>query len=183
MAAAMALGLPAGVLAAEAGAPWRPLYDTVMLWVNFAILVAVLVKYLRPPFKEFVADYRDSVVRDLEKLEGDRQKATDAVHAFQGTLEDRRRRSEAFQRRMAARGEREYRDLVEEARRRSRMLMDKAQHQAEHRMREAQATVKRDIVEAAMARAMAELPRHLGPETQRQWVDRFIAAMASPPPR
>jgi F-type H+-transporting ATPase subunit b len=181
MAAVLALGLPAGVLAAEAGAPWRPLYDTLMLWVNFAILVAVLVKFLRRPFKDFVVDYRDSVARDLEKLEGDRQKAADAVLAFRDTLEDRRRQSEAFRRRMTARGEREFLELVDEARRQSRRLLDKARHQAEHRMREARSAIRRDIVEAAMAHALEELPRHLGPETQQLWVDRFIAAMAPPP--
>ena len=48
------LWMATSVGAAETAA-WRPTYDLVMRWVNFLILVIIIVKYMRKPLGDFIA--------------------------------------------------------------------------------------------------------------------------------
>lgn len=176
-AAVLALAWPGGALAASGAASWRPLYDAVMMWVNFLILAALLVKYLRRPLRDFLEDYRGQVARDLERLEAQRRQAAAAIQSFGDALEERRRDSEAFRLRMQRRGERERQEIIAEAGRQAERLLEKARLQMDVRIREARDAIRREIVDAAAARALAELPGRLEPLLQERWVERALQAM------
>lgn len=172
------LWMPARAVAAEASGQWRSTYDTVMMWVNFFILVALLVKFLRKPLKKFLRDYRDGLARELERLEADKEKAEAAVRSFRETLDERKQKMELLHQRIVAQGEQERQELIEDARRQSALMLNNARSRAENRLREAGETLKGEMIDAAVAQAIAELPDHLAPEDKARWVDRFIDDIA-----
>ena len=58
------LSLPESAMAGDPG--WRPVYDVAMRWVNFLILVAVIVKYGREPIKEFLKQKKEETMAQIE---------------------------------------------------------------------------------------------------------------------
>ena len=41
-------------LAADNSGNWRPVFDLVMRWLNFGIIVFIIIKYARTPVKDFL---------------------------------------------------------------------------------------------------------------------------------
>ena len=76
--AACALGLflaASEVLAAENASSWRPTYDLVLMWVNFGIIVFIIVKYARKPLVNFLKGQKEEVDRKLTRLKKKKKKA------------------------------------------------------------------------------------------------------------
>ena len=63
--------------AAAAGSGWRPIYDNVMLWVNFFIFVFLAVKFGKKPLLNFLQGQKDEVADQIHRL----QKEKNAMEA------------------------------------------------------------------------------------------------------
>ena len=68
--------------AAAAAGDWRPTYDTVMMWINFIILTAVLIKLLRHPLGNFLKTQRDSTAHTLDVLEGEKRRIESEIQSM-----------------------------------------------------------------------------------------------------
>ena len=55
--------------AAEGSSNWRPIYDLIMRWINFGIIVFVVYKYARKPFMNFLRGRKEKVAEEIEALE------------------------------------------------------------------------------------------------------------------
>ena len=64
--------LPAVAMAASP--EWRPTYDKIMLWVNFAIFMGVAIKYGREPIKNFLKQQKEEIVSELDTLETEKER-------------------------------------------------------------------------------------------------------------
>ena len=73
-----------------AGADWRPIYDIVMMWVNFVILTAVLVKVLRKPLSRYLREQRDAVEETMAHLDSEKERIEAQIRSLQQDLEDRK---------------------------------------------------------------------------------------------
>ena len=54
---------------------WRPVFDLVMRWVNFAILAFLIIKYARTPIKDFFRNKQDEVTKQIQTLEDKKHEA------------------------------------------------------------------------------------------------------------
>lgn len=169
--------------AAETGASWRPTYDTVMLWVNFFILVALLVKFLRPHARKFLSTYKANLESEMNRLTSQKEKAAGDLKTFKESLQDRRKHWENRYQKILAQGERDYQTLIEEAQIQAGRLMDSANRQIEARVRDAGLQLQGEIVDTAIAVAMKELPGRMTPEIEQRWFRDFLKGIskASPP--
>ena len=69
LAAAVLWLLPGDVFATEKASTGRKLYDTIMMWVNFGILVFFFMKYGKPALMNFLQGERKRVERTLHEIE------------------------------------------------------------------------------------------------------------------
>jgi F-type H+-transporting ATPase subunit b len=175
----LSLHVTAGVaLAADGG--WRPTYDLVMRWVNFIILVAVIVRYARQPVKTFLQARSIEVRIEIEDLEKQKAKAVSAAAAIRQSLVDSEARLAEIKTRLLADGERRKEALLEQAEVESAMMLKDAERKIEGLLHKAQATLRGEIVDNAIDLAMERLPRELAPEDHEQLMaDFFQVANAS----
>ncbi len=175
----LSLHVTAGVaLAADGG--WRPTYDLVMRWVNFIILVAVIVRYARQPVKTFLQARSIEVRIEIEDLEKQKAKAVSAAAAIRQSLADSEARLAEIKARLLADGERRKEALLEQAEVESAMMLKDAERKIEGLLHKAQATLRGEIVDNAIDLAMERLPRELAPEDHEQLMaDFFQVANAS----
>lgn len=160
------------------GAPsWRPIYDIVMMWVNFAILAALLWKYLRPLARKFLQEYRNSLTEDFEALTRKKQEAQAQLHAFRSEMEGRRQQLEVLQQRILDQGQAERQEAIDSARLEAQRMLDSTQLRIANRIRKARETLKAEIIDRAAELALVELPRHVTPELEARRLERFLDAI------
>jgi F-type H+-transporting ATPase subunit b len=173
----------AGVLvmampAAAADAPaWRPLYDTVMMWVNFAILVALGVKFLKRPLQNFFYARRREVSHTLEMVEEDKVRIAADLAAARRQLEENRTRLDTIRQRIIDQGERRKQQIIEEAHQQSRFLLAEARHRMESRIVQARRNYHAQLVDAAYAQALERISREISAADERKLMDRYLAAV------
>lgn len=175
----LSLHVTAGVaLAADGG--WRPTYDLVMRWLNFLILVGVIVRYARQPVKTFLQVRSAEVRIEIEDLEAQKAKAVAALDAIRQRLADSETRLAEIKARLLADGERRKEALLEQAEVESTMMLKDAERKIEGLMHQAQGSLRGEIVDGAVDLALERLPREIqGEDHERLMADFFMVANAS----
>ena len=168
---------PACAWAVDAVPGWRPTYDLVMMWVNFAILAALLWRYLRPLIAKFLEEYRSSLVEDYEDLTRKKQAAQNQLQTFQAEMAGRRRQLEVLQQRILDQGEKERQAAVASARHEAQRMLESTQLRMANRIRRARDKLKAEIVDQAAELALTELPRLVTPEIEARRLDRYLDAI------
>lgn len=169
------IALPIG--AADGSAPWRATYDTVMMWVNFVILVALLVKLLRNPLRQFLSDQADEITRELDTMAAKKDAAEQGLADTRARIEKQAQKMEKVRDLILDQGQREKETLIANARSQARTMLNNAQQRAENRVREAGHTLKTEMVDAAFAIAHQKLPTLVQPRDQQRWLKRALKAL------
>ncbi len=170
--------MPASSWASASSNSWRGTYDLVMMWVNFFILLALLFKYLRKPIQGFLKGYRDDLEEELDGLEDLKQKAEADLASFSRQLDARKEQAVAVRNRMLAQGERDRKEMIDDAGRQSKLMIDSARQRIENRIREAGGILKSELIDAAVDRAVAQLPSEMQPEDDQKWMERYLDALS-----
>lgn len=160
-------------LAAEGGG-WRPIYDVVMLWVNFGILVLVLFKLLKRPLRDFFRDRKEEVAAEIQRIEEEKARAQQRVAEATAELEDSQARLERVRERIIAEGERIRDAIIEDARDHSRVLIIQAQRRIDNQLFSARRQFKAELVDMAIEVAMERLPREVTEVDNQRYIDLYL---------
>jgi ATP synthase F0 subunit b len=166
--------LSSAVPAAAASGGWRPIYDVVMLWVNFGILVAVMVKLLRRPLRDFFRDRKEEVAAEIQRIEAEKERAKQRVKEAHAELEESQARLERVHGRIVAEGERIRDQIVEEARDHSRIMMEQARRRIDNQIVTARRNFKAELVDMAVDIAMKRLPEEITEDDNQHYIDLYL---------
>jgi F-type H+-transporting ATPase subunit b len=178
---ALTCGLAAAMLfvaapaAAESGG-WRPIYDVVMLWLNFGILVFVLVKVLRRPLRDFFQDKKDELEIAIGRIESDKQRAWQRVEEAREELEENKSRLERVRKRIFEEGERVRDQIIEDAREQSRVMIEHARRRIDNQIFLARQQFKAEMVDMAVDIALEQLPREVTEADENRRIDLYLNA-------
>ena len=161
-------------MAADTSASWRGTYDSVMLYVNFAILVALLIKLLKNPLRDFFGSQRNTIANELNTLTSQKQTAEANIATFREEMEVRQTRFAALHQNIIDNGEKERQEIIAAARRQASNMIDSARQRIDHRLRDAERRLRGEFIDAAMTIALTQLPDRIEPEDDHQMIDRFI---------
>jgi F-type H+-transporting ATPase subunit b len=167
------LGLEA--IAAEGQDSWRPLFDEIMRWLNFAILAFLLIKFGRVPIKNFFKTRKEEMVSEIKTLENEKQEALREIDKNLKLLEDSGERFEALKERIVAQGEKNKQKIIEDAKQESKALLEGAKQKIDSQIVEARNKLKKELIDSAIAIAMERLPAEMTAEDNQKWVDRFLS--------
>ncbi len=167
-------------LAAEnAPGDWRPTYDLAMRWLNFIILVFILVKFGRGPIKNFLRGRKDEISREIRELKQEKDHADQRLAEMRKSLEDSEARLVTLKKRIIAQGEKKKLEIIEGARFESQMMMKDAKGKISARMLQAKDRFKSDLVDAAIALALDKLPKTVTEEDNQRFIDQYIQSASS----
>lgn len=180
LAALIFLGLPLVVpsaFAEEAAGGWRSTYDTVMIWVNFLILVFLIVKFGKKPLMNFLVGQKDEVEKEIQQLETEKRQAQDRVDETERRLADSSVRFKEISERIVAQGEMKKQAIIEDAQKESRMLIEGAGRKVGSRLAKAKADFRGELVDAAIALATERLAAEITEADNRRLTDDFVASI------
>jgi F-type H+-transporting ATPase subunit b len=162
------------VLAAEGGGGFRPTWDLIMRWVNFLILVAVIVKFARRPLKDFIDGKRDEVAFELKQLEEKKEAARADVNEIYRELEKSQERFEQIKVRIIKQSEARKEEIIEQARNESRVILDSTRRKIDFKLLEARKKLRSELVDSAVDMALEKLPQHITAEDNQKLLEQYI---------
>ena len=184
-----ALGLAAAIvflasyaLASEGGGADRraDLLDLLYRWINFALMVIILVVVLRKvPIKEYFSSRIQRIQKELEDLkmqrESAQQKAQDLesrLKAFEG---ERKEMLEQYR----AEGLAEKERILAEARGRAKQILEQAEVSIQYEMQTAKEKLKEEVVALAAQKAEEIIAREMTDKDQDRLVNEFIEKLGN----
>lgn len=165
-------------LASDNGGNWRPTFDLIMRWVNFIILAALLFKFSRLPLKSFLDGKKQEIAEKIEKLESEKNEMIGKLNEQQQLLEDSKTRLSRLKERIIAQGEKNKAKIIEDAKQESKIMLASAKRKIESRTVEARELLKAELVDAAVALAMQNLPQKITAADNQKFVDAFLTKAA-----
>ena len=178
---ALVTGFPgvSEALAANVKGGWRPTYDLVMLWVNFGILVFLLVKLLRKPLKEFFRNRKEETEREIRRAEQEKKKALEKVQEAQKLLEESSVRFEKIKARIVRQGEVKKEQIIESAKVQSKAMIADSRKKIGHQIVTAKKKFKAEMIDEAMVLVMEKLPVEITKEDNQKYVDLLMDKISS----
>ena len=168
--------LSAEASAADNSGNWRPVFDLVMRWLNFGIIVFILVKYARTPIKNFLLSRRQEVAQEIETVEKKKEEANKKIEDAARMLDESAVRFARVKERIIQEGETKKQKLIEDARQESQILLESAKKKIENQLLEAKKAIKSELVDTAISLAMKRLPGEITTEDNQNFTNQFLTS-------
>ena len=166
-------------LAAENTASWRPVFDLVMRWLNFGVIVFVLVKYSKTPIKNFLLNRREEVAREIGKIEEEKEKANKKIQEATKMMDESEVRFKKIKEKVIREGEKKKQQIIEDAHRESKILLEGTKKKIENQLLEAKRAFKSELVDTAISLAMRRLPDEITAEDDQQLINQFLVSASA----
>jgi len=165
--------------AADNSANWRPVFDLVMRWLNFGIIVFILIKYARTPIKDFLLSRREEVAREIEKIEEKKEEANKKIQDAVRMLDESEVRFARIKERIIQEGETIKQKLIENAQQESKILLESTKKKIETQLLDAKRAFKSELVDTAISLAMERLPDEITTEDNRKFTNQFLTSASA----
>lgn len=165
-------------LAAETTGGWRSTFDLVMRWVNFVIIVFVLVKFGRKPINDFLSGRRAEIGRQIEKYEQQKEAAEEKIEEANRLLKNSIDRFEKIKERILEDGENKKQKIIEDARQESMILLSSTRQKIDNQITEARNLIRSELIESAIAMAEKRLPEEITAVDEQKLIDHFMESTA-----
>ena len=155
---------------------WRPTFDLVMRWLNFGIIVFILVKYARTPIKNFLLSRSEEVAREIEMVEEKKEAANKKIEEAARMLDESEVRFAKVKERIIQEGQTKKQKLIEDAKQESKILLESTMKKIDNQLLDAQKAFKSELVDAAISLAMKRLPDEITTEDNQNFTNQFLAS-------
>ena len=181
---ALVLGLVAAgvVWVSMAGetSSFRKIWDLVWLFINFFILMFVLVKYGRKPITEFISKYGSDIDKDLESTKALLAKAEEEFRQGEDKLAELDKKIEELEELTKTQAERARDKILEDAEVGSKLIISQARDLAGTEIKKARAAAKAELVEMALEEAEKKIREQLLPEDEERIINEYMDHITSP---
>ncbi len=162
-------------LAAEANNGWRPVYDTVLMWINFGIILFLTIKFGKAPLLNFLESCTNDIASEIDLLEKEKIKTVADIDETNEKIEKSNLRLAEIKEKIIANGEKTKLEILKDAENQS-MLMLKAAHQKSNNyIAQAKNTFRSELIDTAFGMAMAKLPGQITKRDNENILKNYIS--------
>lgn len=171
--------LPHIVMAEGGSIAGRKIWDNIMLWVNFGILVFLFIKFARKPLMDFLHSTRNKIRDDLDKVKEalngaktTRDEEMEKAKDLESLLEDVRKSILDI-------GKREKEEIIRQGQEAADKMILEAKEYASRRVALARKQLSDDMVDRAITIAERGLIDGLSIEDHNRLIDQFVQNLSS----
>jgi F-type H+-transporting ATPase subunit b len=175
--AAATVLLASFALASEGGGADRSgdLLDLLYRWINFALMVIILVVVLRKvPIKEYFSSRIQRIQKELEDLKTQKESAQRKAQELESKLKTFEGERKEILEQYRAEGLAEKERILAEARDRAKQILGQAEVSIQYEMQTAKQKLKEEVVALAAQRAEEIIAREMTDKDQDRLVNDFI---------
>lgn len=152
----------------------RANWDLLMRWVNFIILVVLILKYARRPVIEFLKGEKAQTARTIQQVEAQKRLAEEKIREGRIQLQASEARLTLIQERIVAEGKKRREQIIADAQQESRMMLAAARMRIDSQIRDAHDTIRGELIDMAFDKAMTKLPRVVTEVDQQQLIRLWV---------
>jgi F-type H+-transporting ATPase subunit b len=156
----------------------RKIWDTVWRFINFFILVFVLVKFGREPIKNFLAEHSADIDQDLHEHQTRVQEAQNEYQDVEQRLAKIEDMIEEVRQLHLNEAQRTKDSILEMAKQNADHIMEEAKRQAETAVQKTRDQMKAELVEKAIEEAENLIRTHFKPEDEDRLVGEYMDQLA-----
>jgi F-type H+-transporting ATPase subunit b len=160
--------------AAEKSSNWRPMYDLILRWINFFIIVFVVVKYGKKPIMNFLRGQKDKLAEEIHQLENEKQDAEAKIKETLRAVDESEVRFSELKDRIVQQGEKKKIEIIESAQNQSKMMLQDAKRRIDAHFLHAKSEFRAELIDRAMDMALERLPKEITPEDNDKFARLFL---------
>ncbi len=165
------------VYAAENVNTWRPVYDTVMMWINFFIIAFIIVKFGKDPLMTFLGTIRDVIEKDVLSLEKKRDNMLSDNEKTKKQIKESSERLSQLKAKILHQAEQEKEKLIDSAKEEGGYMMEDAKRRVEHQIEQAKSCFKSELIDASMEIVSAIIPEKVTADRNQLFVDNYLKSL------
>lgn len=152
----------------------RKIWDNIMLFINFGILVFLFVKYAKKPLMNYLRSERESVEKELNELTDKKQEVQSQRDAEADQIEDIDRIIEEIRSSILEMGKKEKEEIIQQGKALADKMIQDAKTYSENRIVAARQELSEEMVDMALSMAREELLKGMTDEDNNNLVNQFI---------
>jgi F-type H+-transporting ATPase subunit b len=170
----VALGVSAGGEEAVHYSVWK---DYFWKFINFSIIVAILIIFGRKPLKAFMKQRTEMIEKTLKEAREAKEFAQKALQEVEEKLKTKDMEIEKILAASRQIGEEELQQLIEQGGKLREKILEQARVNIEYELKHAKDAIKAEAVEIAMELAEKKIKEKLTKEEQERLLEESIAKM------
>ena len=163
-----------GICAASDAGGWRPVYDTIMKWLNFFIFVFIIVKYSRQPLAGFLKGRREEIHREINRIEQKKEEIAAATEAANKALSDSTDRLGQLKQRIVDQGKQKKSRIIADAQKEATHIIAGAKRKIKGAVLQARNKIRMEMIDRATEIAMERLAREVTEHDNQALMEQFL---------
>jgi F-type H+-transporting ATPase subunit b len=166
-----------GFSAAEAPSKARIIWNNIMLFVNFGIIVFLFLKYAKKPLLDFIFKEREKIKEKLDELEREYENARFILNEQSKKLSNIEVYVQEIRRNILELARREREKIIEEARRNADRMLEEAKSYNEIEAKRAKQRLQEELIIMAISFVKNRLREKMTNEMNEKVIAEFIKDM------
>ena len=151
----------------------RRLWNSIMIWVNFGILVFLFIKFARKPLMDFLHGERNKITKKIENIEGQVKKARSVMEAEADRLKKIDENIEEIRGRIVELGQNEKKMMIEKADLMAKQMIEDAKKEAFYKLETAKKRLGEEMLEIAVSLTVEELKKTISQDDDEKIINQF----------
>jgi F-type H+-transporting ATPase subunit b len=160
--------------AAEKSSSWRPIYDLILRWINFGIIVFLVIKYLKNPIMNFLRGQKEKLAQEIKRLEDKKRGISENIEETLKTLDESEVRFAELKKRIVYQGEKKKEAIIQTAQNQSKIMLEDAKRRIDTHFMQAKNKFKAELIDRAIDLAMEKLPKEITPEDNERFTSEYL---------
>lgn len=160
--------------AAEKASSWRPIYDLILRWINFGIIVFLVVKYAKTPLMNFLRGQKEKLAREIKRLENKQQGISANIEETLKTIDESEVRFAELKERIVRQGEKKKEAIIQTAQKQSKMMLEDAKRRIDTYFIQAKNKFRAEMIDRAIDLAIERIPKEITAEDNEKLTIEYI---------
>jgi F-type H+-transporting ATPase subunit b len=160
--------------AAEKASTWRPTYDLIFRWINFGIIVFLVVKYGKTPIMNFLRGQKEKLAQELKRLEDKKQGVSENIEETLKTIDESEVRFAELKERIVRQGEKKKEAIIQTAQNQSKTMLEDAKRRIDTHFMQAKNKFRAEMIDRAIDLAMERLSKEITAEDNEKLTIEYL---------
>ncbi len=163
--------------------PGRRVWDFVLLWINFSVLVFIFLKYGKKPLMDFLRGEQHKIGNDLNTVNDRFEAAKTEMDGEANSLDDVEQRLEEIKERIIEMGRKEKEKIIEKGRLSAKKMIRDAEVYAEYQIAMAKKELSEEMVDIAVSIVEEKLIKGISREDNEKLINQFVTELETYKPK
>ncbi len=161
--------------AAEKSSSWRPIYDLILRWINFGIIVFLIIKYGKTPIMNFLRGQKEKLAHEIKRLEDKKEGIAANVEEAHKTIDESEVRFAKLKERIVRQGEKKKEAIIQSAQNQSKMMLEDGKRRIDTHFIQAKNKFRAEMIDRAIELAMERLTKEITAEDNDKLTTEYLS--------